>query len=69
MKKVLYRALVNGQQTYNLPKELPIPRNGDFIFINEYPLKSEIVCQVNYVSYHLDSKGKLITITVKCTKV
>tara|TARA_R110000737_G_C14250060_1_gene426468 strand:+ start:55 stop:264 length:210 start_codon:yes stop_codon:yes gene_type:complete len=68
MKKVMYYATVDGQQNYDLPKELPIPKKDDILFINGIGLKTEIVVKVNYVGYHLNDLGSLITICVNCTK-
>lgn len=68
--KVLYYALVDKQKSYDLPKSLPIPRENDLIFLNGINIKEEIVCKVNYISYHLNGDGSdLITVIVNCTKV
>ena len=61
----MYYATV-GNHNYDLPKELPIPKKDDVLFINGIGLKSEIVCKVNYVGYHLNDLGSLITVCVNC---
>ena len=66
MKKVLYYASVDGKKSYDLPKELPIPRKDDLIFLTDIGLQKEVVAVVNNVSYHLNDLGKLITVCVKC---
>tara|TARA_R110000744_G_scaffold345783_1_gene451217 strand:+ start:4090 stop:4335 length:246 start_codon:yes stop_codon:yes gene_type:complete len=66
MKNILYYTTIDNKN-YDLPKNLPIPRKRDLIFLNGKELKEEIVCEVNYVSYHLNYEGKLITICVNST--